>query len=167
MYKFWKLAAAALLVSASSIAYAGTLIVGGTVRDFADAQRPSNLRGVAAAGIAAVPAPRAAAIAPAPKVVPLDQPRAKPLQEPTPPAPGRDGIADNRWPVAFAINWHTQSGIVNPQEIVSRARNMRRTGLPIVHLWQSDKNLVALGLSPHGVPGVYFTQRLGNGASPP
>jgi hypothetical protein len=47
-------------------------------------------------------------------------------------------------------------------EVVSRVRNLRRSGLPIVHLWQSNNNVVALGLSPRGIPGVYFTQRISN-----
>ncbi|HEY2675335.1 MAG TPA: hypothetical protein VGI65_00095 [Steroidobacteraceae bacterium] len=168
MYKFWKIAAAVILVNASSMAFAGTLNVGGTVRDFADVPRLSNLRGVSSARISTLPVPRATAVTPAPKVMALDQPRVKPAPDSSSSAAaGMDGIADNRWPIAFGINWRRQSGIVNPQEIVSRAHTMRRTGLPIVHLWQSDKNLVALGLSPRGVPGVYFTQRLGNGALPP
>ena len=64
-------------------------------------------------------------------------------------------------PVAFAIQWRLHPTLVNP-EVVSRARNLRRTGLPIVHLWQSNNNAVALGLSPRGIPGVYFTQRISN-----
>ena len=68
---------------------------------------------------------------------------------------------DESSPVAFAIQWRLHPTLVNP-EVVSRARNMRRTGLPIVHLWQSNNNLVALGLSPRGIPGVYFTQRISN-----
>jgi hypothetical protein len=45
-------------------------------------------------------------------------------------------------------------------EIVRVARHLRHNGLPIVRLWQSGSNLLAIGLSPHGVPGIYFTQQL-------
>jgi hypothetical protein len=45
---------------------------------------------------------------------------------------------------------------------VRSARYFRRRGLPLVHLWESPQFLLALGLSGHGVPGVYFTQKLPN-----
>jgi len=61
--------------------------------------------------------------------------------------------------VAFAIHWHNHPDNVSP-EVVSLARNFRRNGLPIVHLWESGRNLVAIGLNPHGKPGIYFTQKL-------
>jgi hypothetical protein len=32
--------------------------------------------------------------------------------------------------------------------------------LPLVHLWESPHYLLALGLSNHKVPGLYFTQKL-------
>jgi hypothetical protein len=32
--------------------------------------------------------------------------------------------------------------------------------LPVLHIWESSNYLVALGLSNHGVPGVYFSQKL-------
>jgi hypothetical protein len=94
------------------------------------------------------------------KIVPLDQLRGKPIQESAAIAPSTATASEEHSPVAFGINWRTQPGIINPQEIVSRAHNLRRSGLPIVHLWQSNQNLVSLGLSPHGVPGVYFTQSM-------
>jgi hypothetical protein len=53
---------------------------------------------------------------------------------------------------ALAIHWRTKP------ELVRMARNFRRTGLPIVSLWHSGRGLIALGLSPRGVPGLYFTQ---------
>jgi hypothetical protein len=169
MYKSSILAAAALWVCASTAAYGGTLSVGNTVREIANAPRASNPRGLVPAAhmsTLVIPPPHAAAITAESKVIPLDQPRAKPPAEPTA-SPGADGALEHRWPVEFGINWREGSNIVNPREIVSHAHNLRRTGLPIVHLWQSNKNLVALGLSPRGVPGVYFSEKLGSGAAPP
>jgi hypothetical protein len=57
---------------------------------------------------------------------------------------------------AGPISIHWQS---NP-EIVRVARQFRHNGLPIVRLWQSGPNLLAIGLNPHGVPGIYFTQKV-------
>jgi len=54
----------------------------------------------------------------------------------------------------FAVRWQS-----NPQ-IVRVARQFRRNGLPIVRLWQSGPNLVSIGLNPHGVPGIWFTQKV-------
>jgi hypothetical protein len=39
-------------------------------------------------------------------------------------------------------------------------RSYRRGGVPIVHLWESNHALVALGVSKHGVALIYRTQRL-------
>jgi len=116
-----------------------------------------------------LPSPRAAAMTrtaamtiESPRTMPLDQPRLpKSFQEPAASTPEPSRNMDESSPVAFAIQWRLHPTLVNP-EVVSRARNMRRTGLPIVHLWQSNNNLVALGLSPRGIPGVYFTQRISN-----
>ena len=55
---------------------------------------------------------------------------------------------------AFAIHWQTSP------EFVRVARKFRRNGLPIVRLWESGQGLIAIGLSPHGVPGIYFTQKV-------
>jgi hypothetical protein len=55
-----------------------------------------------------------------------------------------------------SISLHWRSG----PEIVRVARQFRHNGLPIVRLWQSGQNLVAIGLNPHGVPGIYFTQQV-------
>jgi hypothetical protein len=60
---------------------------------------------------------------------------------------------------AFPIKWESTPANVNPR-IVSLARNFRHNGLPIVHLWGSGRNLLALGLNPHGKPGIYFTQNM-------
>ena len=58
---------------------------------------------------------------------------------------------------AFAIRWQSSPEWVSP-EWVRAARNFRRNGLPLVRLWESGRGLLALGLNPHGVPGIYFTQ---------
>jgi hypothetical protein len=60
---------------------------------------------------------------------------------------------------AFPIKWESTPANLNPK-IVSLARNFRHNGLPIVHLWGSGRNLLALGLNPHGKPGLYFTQNM-------
>jgi hypothetical protein len=44
---------------------------------------------------------------------------------------------------------------------VSLVRNYRRDGLPLVHLWESQQNRVAIGLNPHGLPGIYYTRHFG------
>jgi hypothetical protein len=59
----------------------------------------------------------------------------------------------------FPIRWRESAGIVGP-DVVSLVRNYHRDGLPVVHLWQSNQSTVALGLNPHGVPGIYFTRHL-------
>jgi hypothetical protein len=60
---------------------------------------------------------------------------------------------------AFPIRWQNNIEHVDPR-VLSLAKNFRRNGLPIVHLWQSGRNLLAVGLNPHGVPGIYFTQKI-------
>jgi hypothetical protein len=66
---------------------------------------------------------------------------------------------EGRSRVAFAIHWHDAPPIVSPQ-VASLVRNFKHNGLPVVHLWQSGRNLLAIGLNPHGKPGIYFTQQL-------
>jgi hypothetical protein len=51
--------------------------------------------------------------------------------------------------------------INNPPEWVKAARNYKRQGMPIIHLMQSKDTLVALGVSNHGKPGLYFTRKVG------
>jgi len=55
---------------------------------------------------------------------------------------------------AFPIRWQSTP------ELVRQVRDIRRRGLPILHLWQSSRALVAIGLNKHGVPGIYITQRV-------
>jgi hypothetical protein len=160
MFRSSRLAVVALLLAASAMAYGGNLSVGNTVRTFSDSPRATNSRMPApnSRNSLVLPAPRIAATSPEPKVVPLDQPRVKTSAESTLSVPGTEAALEDHSRVAFGINWRAESGVVNPHEIVSRAHNLRRSGLPIVHLWQSNQNLVAIGLSPRGVPGVYFSQ---------
>jgi hypothetical protein len=54
---------------------------------------------------------------------------------------------------AFVIHW-------TKPELVIIARNFRRSGLPVVTLWHAGRGRLALGLSPRGVPGLYFTQKV-------
>jgi hypothetical protein len=56
--------------------------------------------------------------------------------------------------VAFPIQWQKRT------ELERIARNFRHNGLPLVRLWGSGRNLLAIGLSPHRVPGIYFTQNV-------
>lgn len=61
------------------------------------------------------------------------------------------------------VRWaDSRDWIHNPPEWLKAARNYRRQGMPIIHLLQSqDKNtLLALGVSNHGKPGLYLTQKL-------
>jgi hypothetical protein len=53
---------------------------------------------------------------------------------------------------ALVIHW-------TKPELVIIARNFRRSGLPVVTLWHAGRGRLALGLSPRGVPGLYFTTR--------
>jgi hypothetical protein len=58
------------------------------------------------------------------------------------------------------LHWEDASAPVNPH-LITLARNYHHDGLPVVKLWQADRNMVSIGLNPHGVPGIFFTQTLG------
>ena len=58
------------------------------------------------------------------------------------------------------LHWEDASAPVNPH-LVSLARNYHHDGLPVVKLWQADRNMVSIGLNPHGLPGIFFTQTMG------
>ena len=92
---------------------------------------------------------------------PLDQPRQAmtALQDLSARTREIDANEEARSRVAFEIHWRNDPDFVSPK-IASLARNFRRNGLPIVHLWQSGRNLLAIGLNPHGKPGIYFTQKI-------
>jgi len=60
------------------------------------------------------------------------------------------------------LHWaDSHDWINNPPEWVKAARNYKRQGMPIIHLMQSKDTLVALGVSNHGKPGLYFTRKVG------
>jgi hypothetical protein len=64
----------------------------------------------------------------------------------------------------FGMHWQTMPGPAwvqrVPSWVIQDATTYHRRGLPVLHLWESSNYLVALGLSNHGVPGVYFSQKL-------
>lgn len=60
----------------------------------------------------------------------------------------------------FPIEWRESREIANPA-LVSLIRNYKRDGLPVVPLWQSTQSRLAIGLNPHGVPGIFFTHHVG------
>jgi hypothetical protein len=64
----------------------------------------------------------------------------------------------------FGVRWQTTLGPAwvqhVPSWLIQDAKTYHRRGLPVLHLWESSNYLVALGLSNHGVPGVYFSQKL-------
>jgi hypothetical protein len=73
----------------------------------------------------------------------------------SPATPVQQSLSEMHW--ADARDW-----IHNPPEWLKAAKNYRRQGMPIIHLMQSqNKNtLLALGVSNHGKPGLYLTQKL-------
>ena len=106
----------------------------------------------------ALPATMAAKLATRP--VALDEPRAK-LPNPAEAAAAVAASSGERpnGP-GFDIRWRESREIVSP-DVVSMIRNYRRDGLPVVHLYQSGQNLLAIGVNPHGLPGIYFTRHVG------
>jgi hypothetical protein len=68
-------------------------------------------------------------------------------------------------PVARSLSelqWtDSRDWINNPPEWAKAAKNYKRQGMPILHLMQSKDTLVALGVSNHGKPGLYFTRKVG------
>jgi hypothetical protein len=76
------------------------------------------------------------------------------------PATENERSAERQPAGGLAIPWRESREIANPG-IVSLLRNYRRDGLPIVHLYQTNQNLLAIGLNNHGVPGIYFTRHIG------
>jgi hypothetical protein len=60
------------------------------------------------------------------------------------------------------VQWRNVKGpewVQGAPEWLQNARNFRRRGLPILHLWESSHMLLALGVNGHGVPGLYLTQK--------
>ena len=46
-------------------------------------------------------------------------------------------------------------------QVIQAAKQFKRRGLPLVHLWESEHALLALGLNQRGKPGLYITQKIG------
>jgi hypothetical protein len=46
-------------------------------------------------------------------------------------------------------------------QVIQAAKQFKRRGLPLVHLWESEHALLALGLNQRGRPGLYITQKIG------
>jgi hypothetical protein len=84
----------------------------------------------------------------------------------TAPIESRSALAEAASPIAKQLDVHWQNNALPvvvqsvPEWVTSSAKNYHRRGLPVVHLWESSNSLVALGLSNHGVPGIYFSQKL-------
>ena len=58
------------------------------------------------------------------------------------------------------LHFEDASAPVSPH-LITLARNYHHDGLPLVKLWHADRNMVSIGLNPHGVPGIFFTQSMG------
>jgi hypothetical protein len=46
-------------------------------------------------------------------------------------------------------------------QVIQAAKQFKRRGLPLVHLWESDHALLALGVNQRGKLGLYITQKIG------
>jgi hypothetical protein len=79
-------------------------------------------------------------------------------------APGVIFASESGLEARFGVRWQTTLGPAwvqhVPSWLIQDAKTYHRRGLPLLHLWESPNYLVALGLSNHGVPGVYFSQKL-------
>lgn len=91
----------------------------------------------------------------------LDEPRPARLNSADPlPASEHARAAEHQPANALAFRWRESREIAGP-DIVSLVRNYRRDGLPVMHLYQSNQNSLAIGFNNHGVPGIYFTRHIG------
>jgi hypothetical protein len=92
--------------------------------------------------------------------VPLDEPRpVLPNAREQPSAADADPSAQEHR-AALDLRWRETREIAGPG-IVSLIRNYRRDGLPVVQLWQTHQSLLAIGVNPHGLPGIYFRRNVG------
>ena len=110
-----------------------------------------------------IPAPALTAVKAPPQPMPLDEPRATRVNSPGMPSlPENYRERDANPPLSgtFPIQWRESREIVSA-DIVSLARNYRRDGLPIVKLYETQQNRLAIGLNNHGLPGIYFTRHIG------
>jgi len=64
------------------------------------------------------------------------------------------GPTEREGKTAFSTQWQ------NGTQIARVARNYKHDGVPLVHLWGTGKSLLAIGVSPRGVPGIYFTHEV-------
>lgn len=93
--------------------------------------------------------------------MPLDVPRQNTLdlRAPAPQlAPAEEVLPGMHNPQG--LHWEDASAPVSPR-LITLARNYHHDGLPVVKLWQANRNMVSIGLNPHGVPGIFFTQTMG------
>jgi hypothetical protein len=100
-------------------------------------------------------------LAAGPKPVSLDTPRANTLslhEEQAKLPTAEAAVAGMHNPQG--LHFEDASATVSPN-LIRLARNYHHDGLPVVKLWQADRNMVSIGLNPHGVPGIFFTQSLG------
>jgi hypothetical protein len=88
----------------------------------------------------------------------LDAPRPNSLN--LPPRTTAPDTAEAAPHSPHGLHWEDASAPVNPH-LITLARNYHHDGLPVVKLWQADRNMVSIGLNPHGVPGIFFTQTMG------
>ncbi len=76
---------------------------------------------------------------------------------------GTSSASDSGLEARFGVRWQSIPGPAwvqrVPSWVIEDAKTYHRRGLPILHLWESSSYLVALGLSNHGVPGIYFSQK--------
>jgi hypothetical protein len=110
-----------------------------------------------------IPPPALTATKAPTRPLPLDEPRPTRVNSQAMsslPENYRNRDADPQLSGAFPIQWRESREIVSA-DIVSLVRNYRRDGLPIVQLYQSQQNRLAIGLNTHGVPGIYFTRHIG------
>ncbi len=147
-----KVALALLLLGGWSLSLAGPADNGAGPR-----QSKSRMQTSSPAPLnVALPANTAAKLSAHP--VPLDEPRGTRVNPDT-----AAEVAEPKGERATAgldIRWRESREIVGP-DMVSMIRNYRRDGLPVVHLYQSGQNLLAIGVNPHGLPGIYFTRHVG------
>jgi hypothetical protein len=151
----WALLAGALLLVPTA-AFAGPL---GNLAGTLTLHRATGAPRAAAVSLAGLPMLRAAPAA-LQRPMALDTPRASALnirEESRVPAAGSAAAAPHN---PQGLHWEDASATVSPR-LVSLARNYHHDGLPVVKLWQADRNMVSIGLNPHGVPGIFFTQTLG------
>jgi hypothetical protein len=100
-------------------------------------------------------APRTAPLSEPPRPLWLDQSRGSSAtsKEETRQFAKSTALVGMRPQPILVIHWQTEP------DLLRIARNLRRNGLPVVSLWRSGRSLAALGVSPRGVPGLYFTQK--------